>query len=48
MNNLLKENSRMIKKAESKIAESIDAEYWEQELEILQNERMMIEDGTWQ
>jgi len=45
---LLKENKRMILKAKSKIVESIDLEYWEQELETLLNEKIMIEDGTWQ
>jgi len=45
---LLIENQRMIAKAESKIVLKENVDYWERELNILMDERVMIEDGTWQ
>jgi len=45
---LLKENKRMISKANNKILNKIEVNYWEQELETLLNEKVMIEGGTWQ
>ena len=44
---LLKENKRMILKAENKILNKIEVKYWKQELETLLNEKVMIEDETW-
>jgi len=44
----LVENSRQIAKAEAKINDKIDIKYWINELDILQNERMLIEAEQWQ